>query len=150
MRGVWLLFLRRCDPAFWMVVVFGPTKNGASPRTRHWALDVVGFWRALTLPSAPLPAQLPLRGSEGHWISRLSACGWRSPRRSASFKTGPSTPKARRVWEQVTLQTGPRSCRNPALRRGDSQRRAAVCRFPLSQGGDGRGGGGGGGGGGPF
>ncbi|XP_057408641.1 spindlin interactor and repressor of chromatin-binding protein isoform X5 [Balaenoptera acutorostrata] len=74
---------------------------------------------------------LPLRGFAGRWISRLSACGWRSPRQSASCKTGPSIPRAPRVWEQVTAQTGPRFCRNPAPLSGVSQRQGVACRFLL-------------------
>lgn len=81
--------------------------------------------------SAPILAQLPLRGFAGRWISRLSACGWRSPRQSASCKTGPSIPRAPRVWEQVTAQNGPRFCRNPAPLSGGSQRQGVACRFLL-------------------
>lgn len=92
----------------------------------------------LCVLSAPIPAQLPLRGFAGHWISRLSAYGWRSPRQSASCKTGPSTPRAPRVWEQVTPQTGLRFCRNPAPLSGGSQRQGVVYRFLLSWGGGGR------------
>ncbi|XP_043437432.1 spindlin interactor and repressor of chromatin-binding protein isoform X1 [Prionailurus bengalensis] len=91
-------------------------------------------------PSRKAPLQLPLRGFAGHWISRLSAYGWRSPRQSASCKTGPSTPRAPRVWEQVTPQTGLRFCRNPAPLSGGSQRQGVVYRFLLSWGGgEGRG-----------
>lgn len=81
--------------------------------------------------SAPILAQLPLRGFVGRWISRLSACGWRSPRQSASCKTGPSIPRAPRVWEQVTAQNGPRFCRNPAPLSGGSRRQGVACRFLL-------------------
>lgn len=93
------------------------------------------LWKALTLLSAPIPAQLPLRGFAGHWISRLSECGWRSPRRSASCKTGPSTPGAPRAWEQVMPQTGPQFCQSPALLWGDSQRQEVGCKLLLSWGG---------------
>ena len=106
-----------------------------------WFRDLPGtflsrmVWRALTLLSALTPAQLPLRGFAGRWISRSSACGWRSPQQSASCKTGPSTPRAPREWEQVTPQTGPQCCRNPAALWGRSQRRGVAGRFLLFWGG---------------
>lgn len=124
-----------------------PLSPGFSSDHRSWAMELKARkWgcglqrpsgdilkvRCLEGPdslSAPILAQLPLRGFAGRWISRLSACGWRSPRQSASCKTGPSIPRAPRVWEQVTAQNGPRFCRNPAPLSGGSQRQGVACRF---------------------
>lgn len=72
-----------------------------------------------------------LRGSVGHWISRLSVFGWRNHQPSASYRTGPSTPRAPRGWEQVTTQAGPQFCQNPVPLLRDNQRQEVEYRFSV-------------------
>ncbi|XP_034788729.1 spindlin interactor and repressor of chromatin-binding protein isoform X2 [Pan paniscus] len=69
------------------------------------------------------------------YLEWLSVCGWRSPQRSASCKTGPGTPRAPSVWEQMTPQTGPQFCQNPAPLWQGSRKKGMECKFLLSWGG---------------
>lgn len=82
-------------------------------------------------PGHQAPPQPPLRGSVGHWISRLSVFGWRNHQPSASYRTGPSTPRAPRGWEQVTSQNGPQFCQNPVPLLRDNQRQGVEYRFSV-------------------
>lgn len=84
------------------------------------------------LPQAESPSPAPPPGLHGTLDLQVIRVRMEEPQRSASCKTGPGTPRAPGVWEQVTPQTGPRFCQNPAPLWRGSQRKGMGYKFLLS------------------